>query len=512
MVGFLNLIKRAVKTPYRRITLTRYTTLFFISSIILCLSQGVIQSFLFGTDLSAEQMVARILSEAQVPMTKLAYHTRQNGQEVVKLCSAIPGTVPNDPCVTVYDGTTTPTSANWSAPPGYRRDNDSDASRPLHTVMMPVLDDSGTVILSEQCTRVMLYPDVVLKNSKREEIVLLASHFWLFGISFYALLFDSSPHIFAVLCMRVLEAGWSAYTIWRTMDIHLRFMHLISDDDSPCHANLLPTYLTTRLALQIMDLVLNLAALICITLLSWRLVKAFNAQTFKRIGPPEHILRMHRPYYAISVCLYVSIFLTVTVLSLWSDQLMNTAISVISQHTTLYKTLYFFTIATVVPWTYLGLQAVRRENRWFMSIFLALCLFYVTGWSLMFKAKEYQWTWLQWPFFACMTIASLMTLILAGVCGILCWLNFGKGLASYLEAEAQLAKSNFEPSVFSTESLDPPEIGHSRGRSITANGVFITMRHDSNWNFDEADKDSKRPPIYVVELESDLDHDVKYSY
>lgn len=508
MAGFLILAKRAIKTPYRRITLTRYTLLFFISSIILCLAQGVIQSFLFGTDLSAEQMVASILQQAQVPMSKLAYHTRNNGQDTVQLCSNIPGTVP-DTCVTVF-GSTVPSSTNWQAPAGYRRDNDSE-TRPPHTAVMPVLDDSGTVILTEQCTRTMLYPDVVLKNSKREEIVLLASHFWLFGISSYALLFDSSPHILAVICMRVLETGWSAYTIWRTMDIHLRFQHLISDDDSPCHADLLPTYLPTRLALQIMDLVLNISALICITLLGWKLVKAFNAQTFKRIGPPEHILRMHRSYYAISVCLYVSLFLTVTVLSLWADQLMNTAISVISQHTALYKSLYFFTIATILPWTYLGLQAVHRENRWFMAIFLLLCLVYVTCWSLMFRAIEYQWTWLQWPFFGCMTVASLITLIAAGAFGISCWMNFGKGLASYLEAEAQLAKSNFEPSVFSTESLEP-EIHHRRGRSITANGVFITMRHDSNWDFADADNDTKRPPIYVVELESDIDHDTKHGY
>jgi len=503
MVYLRRTINDLVTSAYRRVTLSRYTLLFFLSSVILCLSQGVIQSFLFGTDLSAEQMVATILHQAQVPMMKLAIHTRNNGQDALKLCSDIPGTVPGDPCVTVFNSSV-PSSSKWTAPPGFRRDQETHNT---HVAVFAASDNTVEIFLDEQCTRTLLYPDVVLRNSKREEIVLLASHFWLFGISCYALFFDSIPHVFAVLCMRVLESGWSAYTIWRTMDIHLRFNHLISDANSPCHADLLPTYLPTRLALQIMDLLLNLSALICLTLLGWKLIQAFSAETFKRVGPPEHIIRMQRPYYAISVCLHLTLFLTVTVLSLWADQLMNTSISVISKHTALYQALYFFTIATILPWAYSGLYAVRREQKGVMTLFLLLCVFYIMGWSLMFKEKIYQWTWLQWPFFGCMTIASLLTLLGVGISGIVCWSNFGKGLASYLEAEAQLAKSGFEPTVFSTAK----ETSLSRGPSRSVyNGVYITTRHDTNWDFADVDTDTKRPPIYMVQLESEIGHDSKF--
>lgn len=44
---------------------------------------------------------------------------------------------------------------------------------------------------------------------------------------------------------------------------------------------------------------------------------------------------------------------------------------------------------------------------------------------------------------------SIITLIVASiVLGVICRLNFGKGFAQYLHAEAALESSNFAPEVF----------------------------------------------------------------
>lgn len=50
----------------------------------------------------------------------------------------------------------------------------------------PSINHGNLTVLDEQCTRVVLYADQVLSNSRREEIALVGSEFWIFGISIYA--------------------------------------------------------------------------------------------------------------------------------------------------------------------------------------------------------------------------------------------------------------------------------------------------------------------------------------
>ena len=66
-----------------------------------------------------------------------------------------------------------------------------------------------------------------------------------------------------------------------------------------------------------------------------------------------------------------------------------------------------------------------------MAAFLFVDLLYIVLWSAMFKAQVYQWTFIEWPFFASTTIVSFIVLFSAGVFGVICWMGFGKGLAHY---------------------------------------------------------------------------------
>lgn len=66
-----------------------------------------------------------------------------------------------------------------------------------------------------------------------------------------------------------------------------------------------------------------------------------------------------------------------------------------------------------------------------MSTFVFLVFAYVVSWSLMFDSHVYTWTFVQWPFFASVTISAFIALIASGVLGVVCWCNFGAGLAHY---------------------------------------------------------------------------------
>lgn len=74
-----------------------------------------------------------------------------------------------------------------------------------------------------------------------------------------------------------------------------------------------------------------------------------------------------------------------------------------------------------------------------MVVFLFFDLAYIVLWGTMFKAQVYQWTFIEWPFFACTTIVSFFVLFGAGVFGVICWMGFGKGLAHYRTSKAFLS-------------------------------------------------------------------------
>lgn len=66
--------------------------------------------------------------------------------------------------------------------------------------------------------------------------------------------------------MRFLTTGWSAYTIWRTVDMKIRMDHLVVNPDTPCHADLFPGYFSTRLAFQVRSSFVHYVALLTVSI------------------------------------------------------------------------------------------------------------------------------------------------------------------------------------------------------------------------------------------------------
>lgn len=58
-------------------------------------------------------------------------------------------------------------------------------------------------------------------------------------------------------------------------------------------------------------------------------------------------------------------------------------------------------------------------------------MLYLAGWSVMFLSTIFRWTFITWPFFSFMATASVVLTLLSAILGVVCRLNFGKGLARY---------------------------------------------------------------------------------
>lgn len=74
---------------------------------------------------------------------------------------------------------------------------------------------------------------------------------------------------------------------------------------------------------------------------------------------------------------------------------------------------------------------MRREQKITILIFLFMCLGYLAGWGAMFDSPTFRWTYMTWTFFGVMTTTSVFLTLLSFIFGIICRLNFGKGLPHY---------------------------------------------------------------------------------
>ena len=68
-----------------------------------------------------------------------------------------------------------------------------------------------------------------------------------------------------------------------------------------------------------------------------------------------------------------------------------------------------------------------------MAVFLVLSALYLISWGLMFDSKTFRWTFFQWTFFGSIATLSATLVIIDLMVGIMCRLNFDKGLPNYCE-------------------------------------------------------------------------------
>jgi hypothetical protein len=472
-----------VKAAFLRITLTKVSAAFFLFGFVHCFAQGILQSFLFTYDNQYSSFVGDILHTAKLDNhSNFAWLIQSKDTFDLKICDDIPHAGIADPCMDVFS-----TSQGNSGSQELKPVNDtiqnlirlpsrssSAAEMDEMSSNMPMTalyNDTGGIAgvalkrtdgseldLSLQCAEVLLYPYQVLSKNKREDLVFIAVQFWLFAISFIAIMYDSIPHTLAVLIARVLLTSWSAYIIWRTGDIRNRFFNLVMKPESPCHVDMFNPYFATRLNLEIADLVLNLTALVLSGSLGWNLLKMYGAQVFKRAGPPLSIVRIYGYFLTVHVSLLLSLFTLVTAMALWIDQLMNNPGGGTSQHTALFQALFISTTCLLPFWILMGYLAVRRERKRVMTLFLILTSVFIIAWSVMFYSRLYRWMLFDWPLFATATIMSYFYMIITMAFGVLSLINFGRGLATYMNVEDDLQKVDFNHDIFPIKEADTESV------------------------------------------------------
>jgi hypothetical protein len=78
-----------------------------------------------------------------------------------------------------------------------------------------------------------------------------------------------------------------------------------------------------------------------------------------------------------------------------------------------------------------GWFATRKELKFPMAVFLVSSTLYLIGWGLIFDSDTFRWTFIEWAFFGAVVSLSAILVFLGLVLGIVCRLNFNKGLVHY---------------------------------------------------------------------------------
>ncbi|KAK7029817.1 hypothetical protein R3P38DRAFT_881465 [Favolaschia claudopus] len=466
-----------LKSTYAAITLSRVTIAFFLFSLIHCFAQGIIQALLYSVDSEFEGVVTQIVQAAKIPLQNLTLLQGSPNHWTLSMCDDIPHGQPRYPCSVIFQSGVGVGKTPGAVEAGIRDSVSILQDYNAGFTVAPSFDSNNSlagvtvessaappVFLSRQCARILVYPQQVLQNSVREDITFIFFQFWLMGVSLFGVSRGSIPHMLTALGSRFLITAWSSYIlIYRTNSQKGIFQEIVSTPGTECGVELFPTYFGTRYAFNVADAVLNFSALFVSGLLSWNLLKVYKAQSVKRVGAPENVMRIYKFFMAVQAVLQLEVFVLIVATSLWVDLLTKTAISVLSTHTTLYNALILATTILVIPWIALGWYGVRLERKSFIISFLGVGFFFIAGWSIMFYSIVYRWSFVQWPYLACFGVASFILIIASMVLATICWRNFDQGLAEYLHAEAALA--DFTPEVFQHSDIE---------KSGEKNGDFYT--------------------------------------
>ncbi|KAJ3890652.1 hypothetical protein GG344DRAFT_66081 [Lentinula edodes] len=260
-----------------------------------------------------------------------------------------------------------------------------------------------------------LNPFNSLDNTKREDVVFMSFQIWVLGMSLVALLNESIPHIIASLLTHALATGWASYQIVNTRGFERDFARVITHGACSGVPQLLGGYWTTRQDAEYASLALNVLEAIqgefCFVERKWVLTKAIDFW----------------------------------MANLQASRLINGVGAEHADHIVLYRATAFATMFLLLPWVSTGYIGARKELRIPMIAFLLLSILYLAAWSLMFLANTFRWEFWSWRFFSLMATFSVALTVLAFILGIVCCLNFGKGLLRYLNAQEPLPGDDFTP-------------------------------------------------------------------
>lgn len=312
----------------------------------------------------------------------------------------------------------------------------------------------ATIQLSNACVKTLLYPAQTLSNMKREDITLIGFQVWVSGLSLVALLNESIPHLFASVVTQLIVTIWTIVQIFQTE--HFRTQLIRFSVDNTCSpSSLLGNYWHQRAMAEIASATLNGIVFVVNLFLHYKLMKLFGWQTFKRIGASLTINRVYKLVLIQSIAIQLALFFMVASAGLWIDQLYNGAVGRLASLDKLYKAGVCIMFILLIPWLALGWFTIRLEMRKTFLVFLVMNLIFMGLWAGIFDSTTFRWTFVLWPFFAVMVCVSGVLMLMTFLLGIICRLNFGKGLPRYLHSLGEASDEDEYPDM---EKIDFPTI------------------------------------------------------
>ncbi|KAJ7223024.1 hypothetical protein GGX14DRAFT_656898 [Mycena pura] len=433
-----------VKLLYTRITLTRYTTLYFFLALLACLILVILQSITFRTNTQGASELAAFLSQSNVSSATVGLSFLNNGDVV--LCHNIPGQAGSN-CTTLV-----------------HREHDH-----MHVRDIAVSLDNGATPDLQQCAISLLWLSDVLSDARREDLVVLAYQIWLFSLSVVTLLNESLPHLFAGLAARALSTGWAGFRVHGNINLYNAYTHVITTGN--CDGiDPLGSWWDQSGPVEIAGVLLNALDLVLMSALSYKLFSVYASQTFSRVGASADINRIYKLVLLFSVVLQLAGFFTLVQTALWIGKISFGPIRQLAEHFPIYLAELVITAVLEIPWLVLGWTSVRRESKMLFLLFASISFILFGMATALFISPFYQFVFEEWSFYATISVAAYILLVATSFLAVICRLKFGKGLAHFLRVTHALDDGDFTPVYFTK----------ARHRLFSASPTYISPpQHDN---------------------------------
>ncbi|KAF8961596.1 hypothetical protein BDZ97DRAFT_1190460 [Flammula alnicola] len=437
-----------VKLLYARITLTRFTILYFFLAAITCVVLSALQAVTFTDNSKA----VSVISSNVVDGPKNGLVTLEKGS--LRLCSGIPGQ-PGTKCTVELSFGDNLQSRNVFDFDNWVRDNSADNEDDIDTQSDAVFT-SGGPLLADNCVFSLRWLDETIHDAQREDVVTFVFQIWLFILALVAILNESIPHLVASLLGHMLGSAWAGYRV-KSME-KLKDLYKNQIVPEACGGtDILGDWWDIRIQHAIPIVVVNGVTLLAFCYVSYKLFNVYANESFSRVGASPKIHRIYKLVLLFSVFLQLSGFFSLASTAMWIDKVCSGDVLQMPKHAKLYLAAFITTLLLEFPWFFLGWTGVRRECKVRFGVFCGISVFLLAISTAMFTSPLYRYVFVTWPLFATMTVTSYVLLIVTTVKSIVCRLNFGQGLAHYLQVTDALEGLDFTPVYFPKDDEKDPE-------------------------------------------------------
>ncbi|EIM85830.1 uncharacterized protein STEHIDRAFT_121849 [Stereum hirsutum FP-91666 SS1] len=420
-----------------RLVLSRFIACYFFLALAQFAVQFILQSMSLADDITVVDRVEAILAQHNVTAGFTII-----SDDMLQLCSTIPTDDFQD-CLSI------------SAPHVEERTQSyaTRAERKSSKLLDDVTVTTNSSSISDRCAMSLPWILETFHDGKREDIATLFFQLWLLILSVTAILTDSIPHLIAALASHVLDTAWAGFNVHSQLKMRSQYVQFVVGD--ACDGvDVLNGWWDVRLNHSVPILIVNCTVLVMSWLISWKLFLMYERQTFNSVGASPEINRIYKIYLAFYMTMQLASFFMIAGTALWINRLSEHLHDADMTSYTLYLALFVVSVVLELVWIVLGWYSIRREARIFFWCFIATGAALTGIWTAMYFSPLYRFYLSIWPFFATVTVTAYILLLLTFVAGILCRLNFGKGLAHYLSVISALAGDNFTPASFANNPDD----------------------------------------------------------